>query len=68
MRKQRRREPGFWDDEAETRTGPLSTNAIKGGNWRLKYGLRTPYVRVPAALARTALLALDDSLYGFQNV
>jgi endogenous inhibitor of DNA gyrase (YacG/DUF329 family) len=39
--------PAFWDEEPETFTDPLSTNAIEGGNWRLKYGLRTPYARVP---------------------
>jgi hypothetical protein len=59
--------PAFWDEEAETFTGPLSTNAIEGVNWRLKYGLRTPYARCRGALARTALLALDDSMYVFRN-
>jgi hypothetical protein len=59
--------PVFWDEEAETFTGPLSTNAIEGGNWRLKYGLQTPYARCRGALARTALLALDDSKYVFRN-
>ena len=28
--------PDFWDKEAEEFTGPVSTNAIEGGNWRLK--------------------------------
>lgn len=59
--------PAFWNEETETFTGPLSTNAIEGGNWRLKYGLRTPYARCRGALARTALLALHDSLYVFRN-
>ena len=48
--------PTFWDEESETFTGSLSTNAIEGGNWRLKYGLRTPYARVP-----------HDSIYVFRN-
>lgn len=59
--------PAFWDEESETFTGSLSTNAIEGGNWRLKYGLRTPYARCRGALARTALLALHDSIYVFRN-
>ena len=42
-------------------------NAIEGGNWRLKYGLRTPYARWHGTLARTTLLTLDDSLYVFRN-
>jgi hypothetical protein len=59
--------PVFWDEEAKTFTGPVSTNAIEGGNWRLKYGLRTPYARCQGALARTALLALHDSMHVFRN-
>jgi len=59
--------PALWDEETETFTGPVSTNAIEGGNWRLKYGLRTPYARCQGALARTALLALHDSMYVFRN-
>jgi len=30
--------PAFWDEQSATFTGPVSTNAIEGGNWRLKYG------------------------------
>jgi hypothetical protein len=45
----------------------MSTNAIEGGNWRLKYGLRTPYARCQGSFARTALLALHDSMYVFRN-
>ena len=59
--------PAFWDEETEMFTGPLSTNAIEGGNWRLKYRLRIPYARCQGALAHTALLALQDSLYVFRN-
>jgi len=59
--------PSFWDTETETFTGPVSTNAIEGGNWRLKYGLGVPYARCQAARARTALLALRDSRSVFKN-
>jgi transposase-like protein len=59
--------PAFWDEESETFTGPVTTNAIEGGNWRLKYELRTPYARCQGALARTALGALQDSMYVFRN-
>lgn len=54
--------PAFWDDEAEEFTGPVSTNAIEGGNCRLKYGLGVPYARCRGARARTSLLALRDSI------
>ena len=59
--------PAFWDEESETFTGLISTNATEGGNWRLKYGPRTPHVRCHRALARTTLLALYDSLHLSRN-
>jgi transposase-like protein len=59
--------PGFWDDATEEFTGPVSTNAIEGGNWRLKYGLGVPYARCRGARARTSLLALRDSMSTFEN-
>ena len=59
--------PGFWDDATEEFTGPVSTNAIEGGNWRLKYGLGVPYARCRGARARTSLLALGDSMSTFEN-
>jgi len=59
--------PAFWDDETEEFTGPVSTNAIEGGNWRLKYGLGTAYARCRGARARTSLLALRDSMSTFTN-
>ncbi len=57
----------FWDERKEEFTGPVSTNAIEGGNWRLKYGLGVPYARCQSARARTALLALRDSVSVFEN-
>ena len=59
--------PAFWGDESDEFTGPVSTNAIEGGNWRLKYGLGVPYARCQSARARTALLALRDSVLVFEN-
>ena len=63
----RKEYPALWDEETNSFSGPVSTNAIEGGNWRLKYDLRTPYARCQGALARTALLALHDSMYVFRN-
>lgn len=59
--------PEFWDAEREEFTAPVSTNAIEGGNWRLKYALRTPYYRCQAVRGRTALIALRDSRQVFSN-
>jgi hypothetical protein len=59
--------PAYWDENEEEFTGPVGTNAIEGGNWRLKYGFSVPYARCHAARARTALLALRDSVSVFEN-
>jgi hypothetical protein len=57
----------FWDGEAEEFTGPVSTNGIEGGYWRLKYGLGVPYARCRGARARVHRLALRDSMTTFAN-
>jgi hypothetical protein len=48
-------------------TGPVTTNAIEGGNWRRNYGLRTAYERCGAIRGRTAFLALRESRRVFSN-
>ncbi|GAA0262613.1 hypothetical protein [Halobacterium noricense] len=63
----REEHPSFWDEDEEEFNGPVSTNAIEGGNWRLKYGLGVPYARCHAARARTSLLALRESMSTFTN-
>lgn len=55
--------PTFWDDTNDEFTGPVSTNAIEGGNWRLKDGLGVPYARVPCGTAT----AVRDSVSVFEN-
>ncbi|WP_256684925.1 hypothetical protein [Halococcus qingdaonensis] len=57
----REEQPAFWDETEEEFTGPVSTNAIEGGNWRLKYGLGVPYARCQSARARTALLVASQN-------
>ena len=54
--------PEFWGEGDDEFTGPVSMNAIEGGNWRLKYGLGVPYARCRGARARTTLLPLRDSV------
>lgn len=48
-------------------TGAITTNAIEGGNWRIKYELRTPYSNVDSITARSVLICLYDSIYTFRN-
>jgi hypothetical protein len=50
--------PAFWDKEVEMFTGPVSMNAIEGGNWRVKYGLRVGYARCRAPRARASFVSL----------
>ncbi|WP_459864768.1 hypothetical protein [Halorubrum trueperi] len=59
--------PSFWDEEREEFTGPVTTNAIEGGNWRLKRKLRVPYRRADTARGRMLLGALNDSLAVYRN-
>lgn len=48
-------------------TGAVTTNAIEGGNWRVKYELRTPYLDDNSITARTALICILDSIYTFRH-
>ncbi|GAB7011204.1 hypothetical protein JCM31271_31470 [Halorubrum trueperi] len=57
--------PCFWDEEEFT--GPVTTNASEGGNWRLKRKLRVPYPLVDTARGRVLLSALNDSLSVYRN-
>lgn len=59
--------PSFWDEESEEFRGPVTTNAIEGGNWRLKRKLRVPYRRTDTARGRVMLSALNDSLAVYRN-
>jgi len=45
--------------------GALSTNSMEGGNWRIKFGLRVPYLDPASEEARTLLIALQDSMKTF---
>lgn len=47
--------------------GSLTTNAMEGGNWRLKYELRTPYSSVGSISGRMNLIAFLESLRTFKN-
>jgi len=47
--------------------GSLTTNAMEGGNWRLKYELRTAYSSVETISGRMNLIALLESLHTFKN-
>lgn len=47
--------------------GAITTNAMEGGNWRLKYELRTSYSNQNAVTGRVILACLLDSIYTFRN-
>ena len=57
--------PDFIDPEGEF-TGSLTTNCIEGGNWRIKYELRTPYENLSSVTAKTILITIMDSIYNFR--
>ena len=64
----RGRYPDLVDDGQSMKfIGATTTNAMEGGNWRMKYELRTAYQNDGSAEARYILLALKDSLQTFKE-
>lgn len=55
------------DHESGEFIGAMTTNAMEGGNWRLKYELRASYQRDESIEARCLLIALRDSMKTFRN-
>lgn len=47
--------------------GATTTNAMEGGNWRIKYELRVPYHNAESVFARALLIELRDSLCTFRH-
>ena len=47
--------------------GSLSTNTMEGGNWRIKWNLRTSYSNLDGMSGRVLLITLMDSMYVFRN-
>ncbi|KXA98310.1 hypothetical protein AKJ37_00540 [candidate division MSBL1 archaeon SCGC-AAA259I09] len=62
----REKRPELFDDEGEFK-GSLTTNAMEGGNWRLKYELRTAYSVQESISGRMNLMALKESLHTFKS-
>jgi len=59
--------PDLFDQETGKYIGAMTTNAMEGGNWRMKYELRSAYQNVDSIEARCILLALKDSLQTFKE-
>jgi hypothetical protein len=53
--------------EGDCFVGATTTNSIEGGNWRIKYELRTSYSVEESITARAILICLYDSIYTFRN-
>lgn len=63
----KKRYPNLVDYESGEFIGAMTTNAMEGGNWRLKYELRAAYQRDESIEARCILIALRDSTKTFRN-
>jgi len=61
------RYPNLVDSESCEFIGAMTTNSIEGGNWRLKYELRTAYQRDESIEGRCLLIALKDSTKNFKE-
>jgi hypothetical protein len=53
-------------DSGGSFNGAITTNAIEGGNWRVKYELRVSYSNERSIAARTVLICILDSMYNFR--
>ena len=58
--------PNYFDDKGNF-CGALTSNAIEGGNWRIKHELRTYYSDCDSVTARTVLICLMDSIFTFRK-
>lgn len=47
--------------------GALTTNAMEGGNWRIKFELRACYSNLDSFSARCTLIAIRDSMANFRG-
>lgn len=44
-------------------TGHITSNSMEGGNWRLKYLIRLPFIRTDTMAGKGILAAIKDSVY-----
>jgi len=58
--------PQYFDENGKF-IGALTSNAIEGGNWRIKHELRTSYSDPKSIIGRTALICLMDSIFTFRK-
>lgn len=58
--------PKYFDKE-ENFLGAITTNSIEGGNWRIKFELRTAYSVKESITARTILICLNDSIFTYRK-
>jgi transposase-like protein len=54
-------------DENNNFLGAITTNSIEGGNWRIKFELRTAYSVKESITARAILICLNDSIFTFRK-
>jgi hypothetical protein len=58
--------PKYFDEEGNF-LGAITTNSIEGGNWRIKFELRTAYSVQESIMARTILICLNDSIFTYRK-
>lgn len=58
--------PNYFDEQGNF-LGAITTNSIEGGNWRIKFELRTAYSVQESITARTLLICLNDSIFTFRK-
>jgi len=59
--------PDLFDGRGGFRGNSVSTNVIEGGNWRLKYILKSLYSNVDSIFGRSVALCIKESMYTFKG-
>jgi len=62
-----KKHPELFDKNERFLGTSASTNVIEGGNWRIKYMLKTLYSNLDSIFGRTAALCIKESMYTFRN-
>lgn len=66
LKKLRDKFPKYFNEKGNF-LGAITTNSIEGGNWRIKFELRTAYSVQESITARTLLICLNDSIFTFRK-
>ena len=54
--------PEYFDSDGNF-IGHITSNSMEGGNWRIKYAIRLPFIRTDTVAGKSILAAVKDSVF-----